>query len=49
MRTQYDVIGIPTLVVLDNRGNLLTKDGRKDVSLEGEMAWDKWVEAIEKA
>jgi hypothetical protein len=31
--------------VLDKEGNLITTDGRKDVSVEGEMAFDKWLES----
>ena len=46
MKTKFDVIGIPCLVILDNKGNLITKDGRKDVSVEGEMAYDNWLEQI---
>ena len=34
-------------MVLDKAGNLISKDGRKEVSLEGEMAWDQWLEKIE--
>ena len=46
LKTKFDVIGIPCLVILDNKGNLITKDGRKDVSVEGEMAYDNWLEQI---
>ena len=41
------MIGIPTLVVLDKTGKLISKEGRKEVSIEGEMAWDQWLEKIE--
>jgi len=39
---KYGVRGIPTLVVLDEKGNTVTKDARGDVASGGAAAFDKW-------
>lgn len=40
----YGIRGIPSLVILNSNGEVITKDGRDDVSSLGEKAWDKWIE-----
>lgn len=39
---KYGVRGIPTLVIIDAEGNLITKDGRDDVHRKGADAFAKW-------
>jgi nucleoredoxin len=39
---KYEVRGIPTLVILDEKGETITKDGRGDVASNGAAAFDKW-------
>lgn len=39
---KYGVRGIPALIVLDAEGNLVTADGRSDVSGDPEGALKKW-------
>jgi hypothetical protein len=34
--------GIPYLVILDNKGNVLTKDGKYDIETKGESAYEYW-------
>ncbi|MCC5849831.1 MAG: redoxin family protein [Verrucomicrobia bacterium] len=38
----FEVRGIPTLVILDDKGNLITKNGRGDVSQNAETALKTW-------
>ena len=39
---KYEVKGIPALIILDSSGNIITKDGRGDVSSKKEGAFDGW-------
>ncbi len=38
----YGVRGIPMLVVIDREGNLLSANGRGDVTVKGAAAFDDW-------
>ena len=38
----FEVRGIPTLVVLDDKGNLITKNGRGDLSRDAASALKSW-------
>jgi nucleoredoxin len=40
---KYSVRGIPTLVIIDAEGNLITKNGREDVTELGKKALQKWI------
>lgn len=40
---RYDVVGIPTLVVIDTEGNTITTNGRADVVTYGFIAFDSWL------
>ena len=44
---KFKITGIPKLLIFDNKGNLLSKDGRREVCLDGEEAFLKWIEKIE--
>lgn len=39
---KYEIRGIPSLVILNSKGELITKDGRGDVTREGKKALKKW-------
>lgn len=45
---KYEVRGIPTLVILDQKGNIITKNGRGDVTENPDGAIKKWEDAIKK-
>ncbi|MGN1360385.1 MAG: thioredoxin-like domain-containing protein [Kiritimatiellia bacterium] len=38
----YRVQGIPTLLILDKKGNLITRNGRGDIQVKGAKAFDAW-------
>ncbi len=40
--SKYGVRGVPTLIILDPDGKILSKDGRRDVMELGAKAFDKW-------
>ena len=39
---KFEVNGIPKLVIIDGKGNLITGNGRGDVTNEGDSAFDGW-------
>ncbi|VGO20378.1 thioredoxin family protein [Pontiella sulfatireligans] len=39
---KFHVSGIPKLVIIDPQGNLITEDGRRDVSGHGDDAYAQW-------
>lgn len=43
LKEDYDVRGIPKLIIIDADGNLITEDGRADVQRFGAEAYDQWV------
>lgn len=44
----YKIQGIPSLVVLGSKGELLTLDGRKDIIEKGELAFECWLRKLEE-
>jgi len=48
LKKTFSIKSIPTLVILDGNGNLITKNGRKDVSQLSLVAYDKWLKDIKK-
>ena len=40
---KYNVTGIPALIIIDAKGNTITKNGRGDVS-KGVKAYEKWTQ-----
>ncbi|MCF7818095.1 MAG: redoxin family protein [Kiritimatiellales bacterium] len=42
LKTKYNVASIPTLVIIDADGNLITDKGRSDVAKYGVDAFDRW-------
>ena len=38
----YNVHSIPTLIVLDKNGKVITKEARKEVEMNGKKAFDAW-------
>ena len=40
---KYSVRGIPTLVIIDKDGKIITKQGRVDVAAKGAAAFDAWI------
>lgn len=42
LKGKYDVKGIPSLVIIDSAGELVTTTGRRDVQTLGTKAWEKW-------
>ncbi len=43
---KYSISGIPTLVIIDSEGNLITRNGRGDVTNNAETALASWQEQI---
>ena len=50
LQQKYDIQGIPSLVIIDDQGNLITNEGRAEMS-DGEPteALSKWISAAGKA
>ena len=48
LQGKFKINGIPALIVVDNKGNLISKEGRKEVSVKGEEAYNEWLENIPK-
>jgi len=46
--TKFNIRGIPALIIIDAKGNLITKAGRNDVTSLGEKAFDKWLKKSKK-
>ncbi len=44
LKERFEITSIPTLVVLDKDGNVITKGGRPDVTLAGVRAWSDWLQ-----
>ena len=42
LKTLFHVNGIPTLVIIDNKGNVISPNGRWDVAILGEKAFKEW-------
>lgn len=42
LREQFAIRGIPSLIIVDSKGNLITRDGRRDVSSNGKKALADW-------
>jgi len=52
IQKRFGVTGIPTLIILDGKGNLITRNGRVDVQKLGPMAYTQWTQVaatIQKA
>ena len=43
LQKEYDIKGIPKLIVIDTNANLITKDGRKEICLEGNRAFKRYL------
>lgn len=42
LKSLYQVAGIPTLVIIDNKGKVISNDGRWDVTILGDKAFKAW-------
>ncbi len=42
IKSQFKVNGIPTLILLDGKGNVVSRDARWDVALLGNDAYKRW-------
>ena len=42
IKSQFKVNGIPTLVILDGKGNVVSRDARWDVAMKGNEAYKRW-------
>lgn len=49
LRNQFEVRGIPKLIVLGADGSVITEDGRRDVQSKGIQAWTEWMDAVGKS
>ena len=49
LQEKYDVQGIPSLVIVDDQGNLITKEGRSEMGDSGAEALAKWTSAAGKS
>ena len=43
---QFNITGIPKLLIFDNKGKLISNDGRREVCLDGEEAMLRWLEKV---
>lgn len=46
LKQMFGVSGIPTLIVVDEKGKLVSADGRSDISIEGPRAFSKWLSSV---
>lgn len=46
-KTKYDIKGIPSLVVLGSKGELICLEGRKEIIQKGERAFSDWMSIYE--
>ena len=44
----YEVKCIPTLIILNNQGQLVSSLGRVDIMVDEYKAWDKWLQIDEQ-
>ena len=42
IKSQFNVHGIPTLIILDEKGNVVSRDARWDVAMLGNDAYKRW-------
>jgi nucleoredoxin len=49
LQQKYDIQGIPSLVILDDQGNLITQEGRSEMGDSGAEALVKWTSAAGKS
>ena len=42
LKSKYNVSGIPKLVIIDSNGELITENGRGDVTRLAAGAYDEW-------
>jgi tartrate dehydratase beta subunit/fumarate hydratase class I family protein len=42
LKKKFEVRGIPALVIVDSKGNTITKNGRGDVSKDPKTAIAEW-------
>lgn len=47
-KVKYDIKGIPSLVVLGSKGELITVEGRKEIIEKGEAAFEDWMKIYEE-
>lgn len=47
-KRNYNIKGIPSLVVLGSKGELVTLEGRKEIIEKGEAAFDEWMKIYEE-
>uniref|UniRef100_A0A0K8RA69 Putative 16 kDa thioredoxion n=1 Tax=Ixodes ricinus TaxID=34613 RepID=A0A0K8RA69_IXORI len=45
LKQKFGISGIPTLIVVNESGKVITSDGRSDISSEGPRAFAKWLSA----
>ena len=43
LKDEYKVAGIPMLIILNQNGKVISKDGRGDVYSKGVNAYDYWI------
>jgi nucleoredoxin len=43
-KKKYNIQGIPSLVVLGSKGELISLDGRREIIQKGEQAFDAWMD-----
>lgn len=43
---KFNITGIPKLLIFDNKGKLLSSNGRREVCIDGEEALIKWLELV---
>ncbi|MDD2236055.1 MAG: thioredoxin-like domain-containing protein [Kiritimatiellae bacterium] len=42
LKQQFAVLGLPVLIIMDDRGQIITTDGRADVMRKKEQAYEVW-------
>lgn len=46
LKDTFGVQGIPTLIVLNKKGEVITREGRRDIKVHGEDCIDIWMQNL---
>lgn len=42
LKQQHEIRGIPTLIIVNDKGEVITRNGRGDVTAQGAAAFERW-------
>lgn len=46
LKSQYDVVSIPKLIIVNDQGTIVSTEGRKEVTEQGPNSVKKWIERV---